>query len=111
MPIGLVTAPLRMAAAGTRMALNATAAAAGVARHTSSTGASRIVGADATAEGSPDRYANRAGAVGIGASAALGAMTGNLGTAGAAGQRLASSVQHSPTSGTGIGRTTKCPVA
>ncbi|MET0994614.1 MAG: hypothetical protein ABWY20_11290 [Mycobacterium sp.] len=39
MPIGLVTAPLRMAAAGTRVALNATAAAAGVARHTSSTGA------------------------------------------------------------------------
>ena len=52
------------------MALNATAAGEGVARHTSSTGASRIVGADATAEGSPDRYANRAGAVGIGASAA-----------------------------------------
>jgi len=49
-----------------------------LARHTSSSGASRV-SADTTAvEGSADRYANRAGAVGIGAAAVLGALSRNI---------------------------------
>ncbi|WP_067851949.1 cation-translocating P-type ATPase [Mycolicibacterium wolinskyi] len=48
-------------------------------------GARRLVRADtAQAEGSADRYANRASAVGVGAAAALGVMTRNAGMAGAA---------------------------
>jgi magnesium-transporting ATPase (P-type) len=48
-------------------------------------GAARLTRAETSQpEGSADRYANRAGAVGIGAAAALGVMTRNAGMAGAA---------------------------
>ena len=57
----------------------------GLADDTTPGGAGRLARADTSEpEGSADRYANRAGAIGIGAAVALGVITRNAGTAGAA---------------------------